>query len=283
MDKITLESYAKINLSLDVHFKRDDNYHEITTIMQQIGLKDILTLEDRKEGITIECNNPLVPLNSSNLVHKAWDIMKKTFNIDRGVYIKIDKNIPVAAGLAGGSTNAAAVLKGLNEMWGLNLSSSELMNIGVEIGADVPFCIMGGTAIGRGIGEKLTRIKSFSNKMVLLASPAIQVSTAHVYNSLKLDEIENRPDIEQLIKSIEKDDIYYLSKNMVNIMEEATIREFPIIQELKEDMIRYGALGSLMSGSGPTVFGIFDDEDKLLKCKSYLEGKVNKVIISKTI
>lgn len=283
MEELIIEAYGKVNLALDVIRKRNDGYHDINTIMQQIDLKDIVTIKDREKGIKIECNNPEVPVDSSNLVYTAWEKMKEKAKIDRGVHIIIEKNIPVASGLAGGSTDAAAVLKGLNKLWKLNFSKKELMDIGISIGADVPYCIMGGTALAEGIGEKLKILKSFSNKLILLANPGISVSTAHVYNSLRLDRIEKSPDMDMLVQAVENDDIYTLAKNMANILEQVTVEEFSQIKTIKEDMIRYGALGSLMSGSGPTVFGLFDDEKKLVKCKEYLEKKVAKVIITKTI
>ncbi|MBU5294300.1 4-(cytidine 5'-diphospho)-2-C-methyl-D-erythritol kinase [Anaerosalibacter bizertensis] len=283
MEELIIEAYGKVNLALDVIRKRNDGYHDINTIMQQIDLKDIVTIRDREKGIKIECDNPEVPVDSSNLVYTAWEKMKEKAKIDRGVHIIIEKNIPVASGLAGGSTDAAAVLKGLNKLWKLNFSTKELMDIGVSIGADVPYCIMGGTALAEGIGEKLKILKSFSNKLILLANPGISVSTAHVYNSLRLDKIEKSPDMDMLVQAVENDDIYTLAKNMGNVLEQVTVEEFSQIKTIKEDMIRYGALGSLMSGSGPTVFGLFDDEKKLVKCKEYLEKKVAKVIITKTI
>lgn len=283
MEELIIEAYGKVNLALDVIRKRNDGYHDINTIMQQIDLKDIVTIKDREKGIKIECDNPEVPVDSSNLVYTAWEKMKEKAKIDRGVHIIIEKNIPVASGLAGGSTDAAAVLKGLNKLWKLNFSTKELMDIGVSIGADVPYCIMGGTALAEGIGEKLKILKSFSNKLILLANPGISVSTAHVYNSLRLDKIEKSPDMDMLVQAVENDDIYTLAKNMGNVLEQVTVEEFSQIKTIKEDMIRYRALGSLMSGSGPTVFGLFDDEKKLVKCKEYLEKKVAKVIITKTI
>ena len=283
MDKIILESYGKINLSLDVLYKRDDGYHELNTIMQEIDLKDIIEIQEMDKGIEIQCNVEGVPLNNKNLVYSAWEEMVKVLGEDRGVRIIIDKQIPVASGLAGGSSNAAQVLKGLNKLWKLDLSQKELMDIGVKIGADVPFCIMGGTAYGEGIGEELTRLKPFSNKMLLLANPGIPISTVNVYNSLDLNTKEKHTDIKQIIKYIEKEDTEALAKNMFNIMENVVIRKYPIIAEIKEDMLKHGALGSLMSGSGATVFGIFDDEDKLYKCKEELEKKVDRLIVTKTI
>ena len=283
MDKIILESYGKINLSLDVLYKRDDGYHELNTIMQEIDLKDIIEIQEMDKGIEIQCNVEGVPLNNKNLVYRAWEEMVKVLGEDRGAKIIIDKQIPVASGLAGGSSNAAQVLKGLNKLWKLDLSQKELMDIGVKIGADVPFCIMGGTAYAKGIGEELTRLKLFSNKMLLLANPGIPISTVDVYNSLDLNTKEKHRDIKQIIKYIEKEDTEALAKNMFNIMENVVIRKYPIIAEIKEDMLKYGALGSLMSGSGATVFGIFNDEDKLYKCKEELEKKVDRLIVTKTI
>ncbi len=283
MDKIILESYGKINLSLDVLYRRDDNYHELNTIMQEIELKDTIILKEIDKGLKIECNDKDVPLDNKNLVYKAWEEIINILGENRGIHINIDKKIPVASGLAGGSSNAAAVLKGLNELWKLGLSQKELMEIGLRIGADVPFCIMGGTAYAEGIGEKLTRLKPFSNKMLLLANPGIPISTVNVYNSLDLSAKGKNTDIKQIIKYIEKEDLEALAQNMFNTMENVVIREYPIIAEIKEDMLKYGALGSLMSGSGATVFGLFDDEGKLEKCKEELNKKVPIVIGTRTI
>ena len=283
MKEIEIDAYAKVNLSLDVLYRREDGYHEINTIMQQINLKDTLVISDLKEGIVIECSHPEVPLDSSNLVYKAWMGLKEKFSIDKGAHIIINKNIPVAAGLAGGSTDAAATLKGLNELWGLNLTEEELMDIGVTIGADVPFCIMGGTALAQGIGEKLTRLSSFSRKLVLVANPGIPVSSAHVYKNLRLERLSERPDTDRLIRSIEEDDLSFLAQNMVNVLEQVTLEEYSIIKDIKEQMKRLGALGSLMSGSGSTVFGIFDNMETLERCKNEMENNVKVLISTKTI
>ena len=283
MKEIEIDAYAKVNLSLDVLYRREDGYHEINTIMQQINLKDTLVISDLKEGIVIECSHPEVPLDSSNLVYKAWMGLKEKFSIHKGAHIVINKNIPVAAGLAGGSTDAAATLKGLNELWGLNLTEEELMDIGVTIGADVPFCIMGGTALAQGIGEKLTRLSSFSRKLVLVANPGIPVSSAHVYKNLRLERLSERPDTDRLIRSIEEDDLSFLAQNMVNVLEQVTLEEYSIIKDIKEQMKRLGALGSLMSGSGSTVFGIFDNMETLERCKNEMENNVKVLISTKTI
>lgn len=284
MKEIIMESYGKINLGLDVLYKREDGYHDITTIMQQISLSDTLVISEIKEDIKLDCDNKEVPLDSTNLVYSAWKKLQERTGVNKGINVKIYKKIPVAAGLAGGSTNAAAVLKGLNELWSLGLSKKELMDIGAEIGADVPYCIMGGTALAEGIGEKLTEIKSFKDKNILLINPGIGISTAEVYKSLRLNK-QPRMNVKKIISSIENDNIESLANNMTNIMEEVVIEEIPIISEIKKDMIMYGALGSLMSGSGPTVFGLFDDLDKLKLCKKVLAEKYNKgtAFIVKTI
>ncbi len=270
MKEIVIESYGKINLGLDVLYKREDGYHEISTIMQQISLRDTLTIREIEEDIVLESNADNLPLDSTNLVYKAWKAIQERTGIYKGIEINIHKRIPIAAGLAGGSSNAAAVLRGLNELWKLNLSEEDLMEIGVKIGADVPYCIIGGTALAEGIGEKLTKLKSFGGKHVLLANPGIGVSSANVYNNLKL---KNNPqlDMKKMISSLENNDLKSVADNMINVMEEVVIEEHPIILEIKNMMKKSGALGALMSGSGSTVFGLFDDLDKLNHSMSKLK------------
>lgn len=281
MKKITMYSYGKINLGLDVLYKRQDGYHEINTIMQQISLKDTLIIEENKDDIILKSNKNNLPLDSTNLMYKAWEKLREKTNTKKGVKISLDKQIPIAAGLAGGSSNAAAVLRGLNSLWDLKLSEEELRRIGVEIGADVPYCIMGGTAYAEGIGERLTKLKSFSGKSVLLVNPGIEVSTEYVYKNL---EIKKSPKVnmKNIIKYIEKDDILSLGENIENIMEDVVMKKHPIIEEIKRDMKNCGAVGALMSGSGPTVFGLFDDKDKLDYCKKEFMKKLNKAIILET-
>lgn len=283
MNEIALESYAKINLALDILYKRDDGYHEINTIMQQIDLKDRVVIRNKDSGIDIQCNNKDVPIDRNNLVYKAWEKIREKTGINRGVGIIIDKKIPIAAGLAGGSSNGGAVLKGLNLLWDLNLSDEELMEIGKKIGADVPFCIMGGTAWARGIGEKLTKLKGFSGYNILLANVGIPVSTEWVYKNMNLKSIHKRIDIEKVIKYMEEGNLLKLGQSIENVMESVVMTKYPQVKMVKEDMIKFGALGSLMSGSGPTVFGLFDDEEKLYRCKRELEKKVPNVFVTKTL
>lgn len=282
MNKVTEYAYAKINLSLDVLRKREDGYHDLRMVMQQIDLKDVITVKNSDE-VKIECNNPKVPTDTSNLVCKAYRILADKFNIKKGVNINIEKNIPIAAGLAGGSSDAAATLKGLNKLWNLNLTDKELMELAVNIGADVPYCILGGTALAEGIGEELTTLKSFEDKLVLIAKPDIDVSTAYVYTNLKLDKLNQHPNTENIINNIESDDIISLSNNMINVLETVTINKYKIIEDLKTKMLKYGALGSLMSGSGPTVFGLFDDMNKMENCYNELRKDIKEVYITKTI
>ncbi len=286
METITVDAYGKINLSLDVLGKKSDGYHKLRMIMQEIDLKDIITISEVKgndRNIKLTSNNKEVPTDSTNIVHKAITILYEKFNINKNVEVYIEKNIPISAGLAGGSTDAAAVLKGLNKIWNLQLSINELMDLGLRLGADVPFCIMGGTALSEGIGEKLTPLEPFKDKLILLANPGVSVSTGNVYNNLDLENLEDRPDTEKAISYIKNGDTKSLAENMKNVLESVTTRVYPKIEMIKIEMINCGALGSLMSGSGATVFGIFDDIEKLETCKSELEKNLETVIIAKTI
>ncbi|WP_066506378.1 4-(cytidine 5'-diphospho)-2-C-methyl-D-erythritol kinase [Abyssisolibacter fermentans] len=280
MNSLLLKAYAKINLSLDVISKREDGYHNLKMIMQQIDIYDKVTLIEEGNTAQIECNCSKVPTDASNLAYKAWNIMCTKYNIQKGVRVIIEKNIPIAAGLAGGSSDAAAVLIGLNKLWNLKLTKTELMEIGVLIGADVPYCICGGTALAQGIGNEITELKSFKNRLVLIAKPDIDVSTAYVYNNLQLSNVNDHPNIDKIVESIEKNDLYTLSKNMGNVLETVTIKKYDIIKTIKEKMINNGSIGSLMSGSGPTVFGLFDNEEDLENC--YCEIKKFIPFVKKT-
>lgn len=286
MKTITMDAHAKINLSLDVLGRKENGYHELSMIMQEISLKDIVNIKETgKTGrnIKIECSNPDVPTDERNIVHSAFKLICEKYDINKNVEIYIEKNIPVSGGLAGGSTDAAAVLKGLNKLWDLKISQKELMELGVQIGADIPFCIMGGTALSEGIGEKLTALTSFKDKFLLLANPDIEVSTGDVYKNLDFQNLNERPDIKKIISFIEDNDTISLAKNMKNVLESVTIKKYPVIGDIKTEMKKYGALGSLMSGSGATVFGIFDDIQKLESCKKNLEVKLKTVISTITI
>lgn len=279
--KIEEIAYGKINLALDVLYKREDNYHEIKSVMQQIDLADRLILKEGTGGVLINCDNPLVPRDNTNLVYRAWEEIKELTGTKVGIRVDIEKRIPVAAGLAGGSSNGAAVLLGLNKMWDLGMTKEQLMEIGVKIGADIPFCILGRTALAEGIGEKLTSLKPFKNKHILLANPGIEISSAYAYGKLELSQ--NPRPLDKVIECVENDDLNCLAKAMFNVFEDIIISENPIINSIKATMDDNGALGTLMSGSGASVFGLYDDEDRLDFTKKKLEDMVPYVFRVVTI
>jgi 4-diphosphocytidyl-2-C-methyl-D-erythritol kinase len=277
---INLKSRAKINLSIDVLGKRNDGYHIVEMIMQTIDLYDYIEISERDDNkINIKSNNVNIPLNEDNIVYKAANLIKEKFNINRGLDIYIQKNIPVAAGMAGGSSNAAAILVGLNEMWNLNISEQDLMEIGLKLGADVPFCINGGAALAQGIGEQLTKIKCLNDTYILVCKPDIFVSTAEVYKNLDMNKVPKRPNNKLLINCLENQEIKLLAKNMVNVLESVTSNNYEEINKIKDIMIKYGALGSMMSGSGPTVFGLFDEYEKAVKTSEYLKRQYNQTYL----
>ena len=260
MDEITLKALAKINLGLDVVRRREDGYHEVRMIMQTIHLYDLLEIQKiREPEIQIVSNLSFLPVNENNLVYKAARLLQEEFALTDGISVKLTKRIPVAAGMAGGSTDAAAMLYAMNQLYDLGLSRRELMKRGVQIGADVPYCLMRGTALAEGIGEKLTQLPPMIKCPVLIAKPSISVSTKFVYQNLKLDEQTNHPDIDALMKDIREKDFDRVCAHMGNVLESVTIPNYPVIAEIKQQMMRSGAQASMMSGSGPTVFGLFED------------------------
>ncbi len=262
MDDISLKALAKINLGLDVVRRREDGYHEVRMIMQTIHLYDRLDIKKTRDAdIKIQTNLSFLPVNENNLVYKAGRLLMDEFGITDGVSVKLDKRIPVAAGMAGGSTDAAAMLFGMNRIFGLGLSKKQLMERGVKIGADVPYCIMRGTALAEGIGEQLSALPPMVKCPVLIAKPQISVSTKFVYQNLKLDDETIHPDIDRLIGDIEAKDLHSIAEHMGNVLETVTIPNYPVIDEIKKHMTAHGAVGAMMSGSGPTVFGLFDDEE----------------------
>ena len=279
MSSIELKSRAKINLSIDVLGKRNDGYHLVEMIMQTIDLYDIIQIKEIDiDEISINSNSGDIPLNENNIVYKAAKLLKNKFNIKRGVEIFIEKNIPVAAGMAGGSSNAAAVLVGLNKLWNLNLSERKLQEIGLKLGADVPFCISGNAALAQGIGEELSYIKGLpKDTIILVCKPNLFVSTKDVYEGLDLKNIENRPDNNLLIQYLEKGNINLLAKNMVNVLETVTSKMHEDIKYIENIMLEHNALGSMMSGSGPTVFGLFENEEDALNGKIELLKKYKQV------
>lgn len=266
MDDISLKALAKINLGLDVVRRREDGYHEVRMIMQTIHLYDRLKITKTKTpGIEIHSNLPFLPVNENNLVYKAGKLLMDEFDIREGVRVDLLKRIPVAAGMAGGSSDAAAMLYGINQLFELKLSRQALMERGVTIGADVPYCLMRGTALAEGIGEKLRQLPPMVKCPVLIAKPQISVSTKFVYQNLKLDEHTVHPDIDTLIQDIRNKDLQAVAKDMGNVLETVTIPNYPVIAQIKEQMMHSGAVNSMMSGSGPTVFGLFENEKQAQK------------------
>lgn len=263
MDSTWINAPAKINIGLDVIRKREDGYHEVKMIMQSIRLFDRLTLTKSEEpGIRLTSNLHFLPLNEDNLVYKSAKLLMDEFHIDTGLDVHLDKRIPVAAGMAGGSTDAASCMLALNRLFDLNLSKRQLMRRGAKLGADIPYCVLKGTALSEGIGEKLSTVPKLPDCYILIAKPGIHVSTKFVYGNLVLDENTLHPDIDRMIAAMKQKNIQAVCGLMGNVLESVTIPAHPEIAAIKECMIENGALGSLMSGSGPTVFGIFDDIEK---------------------
>lgn len=272
---------AKINLSLDVTGVRENGYHDVRMIMQSIELCDYLDIEVNNSGrIELTCSNPEIECDKSNLIYKAADklinkaVDEEIIDKNTGVTISLQKNIPIAAGLAGGSTDAAATLVGLNEELGLGYSSSELRGLGVTLGADIPFCIEGGTYLSEGIGEVLSKLKDAPDCFIVLVKPDINVSTKFVYDNLILNEETVHPDVDAMLDAIETGSIKRVADCLDNLLATVTEKEYPIIVDIKNILKENGALNAIMSGSGPTVFGLFDDEENAKEALSILESKV---------
>lgn len=261
MDKIKLKALGKINLGLDVLGRRPNGYHDVRMVMQTVYLYDQILLEKTdKEGISLKTNLFYLPVNENNLAYRAAKMLIDEFAIKEGVHISLEKHIPVAAGMAGGSSNAAAVLYGMNRLFQLGLTDQELMDRGVQLGADVPYCIMRGTVLAEGIGEKLTPLPAMPKCHVLLAKPPISVSTQKVYEKLDAQEVTKHPDIDGILLGLQTGDLKKITSSMGNVLENVTITEYPQIERIKDVMKEEGALNAMMSGSGPTVFGIYDDK-----------------------
>lgn len=280
MDQITRKAYAKINLGLDVIRRRPDGYHEVKMIMQTVGIYDVLTFRKKEqlEGspqITIALelketqgmafSKEALPCDKSNLIYKAAALIMEAYDIKEGVEITLQKNIPIAAGMAGGSTDAAAVFHGLNELFSLSMSLEDMKKLGVKIGADVPYCIMGGTALSEGIGEILTPLPAPPKAHLLIAKPDINVSTKFVYENLHADTLQFHPDIDGMVEALKAGSLTGITDRMSNVLETVTVKEYPVINQIKEEMIKSGARNALMSGSGPTVFGVYENAEAARK------------------
>lgn len=261
VDSVVIKAMAKVNLGLDVLRRRENGYHDVKMIMQTVNLYDTLTLAKADEGIVITTNTGELPLNEDNLIYKAAKLILEYANKITGVSIHLDKQIPIAAGMAGGSTDAAATLLGMNKLYDLGLTKQELAEIGVKIGADVPYCIYGGTYLSEGIGEVLTKLEDAPDCYVVIAKPGIGVSTKYVYENLHIETVEKHPDIDGMIEAIKEGSLDGVAKKMENVLETVTINRYPEIETMKKCLLENGAENALMSGSGPTVFGIFKEEE----------------------
>lgn len=273
MNEIKLKAYGKINLGLDVLRKRPDGYHDLDMIMQTVGIYDDVVI--RKTGnvgeIIVGTDTVTLPNDNGNLAYRAAKLLMDEFAIEDGVSIYINKVIPIAGGMAGGSADCAATLKGVNQLFDLGLSDKELMERGVTLGADVPYCVMGGTARARGIGDILEKLPASPQCHVIIAKPGISVSTAYVYGRIRPAQIEVRPDIEGIIEAIKNSDLHKMARLLHNVMEDVTVGEHPIISRIEDVLKENGAINAIMSGSGPTVFGLFDDKNKAEKAVDELK------------
>ena len=284
MDSICLKAYAKINLGLDVIGRRPNGYHDVRMIMQTIDLFDTLHITKNDSGrLTLSIDRADLPADQNNLIYRAAKLLIDEFHITDGIHIDLKKSIPIAAGMAGGSTDAAATFVGLNQLFDLDLSKKQLMERGVTLGADIPYCIMQGTALSEGIGEILTPIDPMPDCSILIAKPPIGVSTKYVYEHLQLDSSTEHPKIDALIHEIHEQNVHGVAANLGNILESVTLTKYPIIESLKKQMLEHGALGALMSGSGPTVFGIYDDPDTASKALNALQttGLANDIFLTR--
>ena len=278
-----VKAYGKINISLDIVGKREDGYHLLKMIMQNVDLYDSMSFEKCNKGIIISCNKPYIPTDEKNLAYKAAKLFMDTYNINEGVNIYLKKNIPVAAGMAGGSTDAAAVFKALKQLFKVDVDDQELMKLGVKIGADVPFCMIGGTALCEGIGDIITPLVPFKNQILVLVKPNFGVSTKEVYKNLDISKIFKHPDTEGLIKAMEEEKLEDVCNGMKNLLENVTLRKYPVLKRIKEDMVRMGSMGAMMSGSGPTIFAFFDDMLKAQRCYDKFKTQYKEVYITRTI
>ena len=286
MDKIVTKAYAKINLGLDVLRRRENGYHDVKMIMQTVDLYDVLLVSKKEEDtITISTQRDEIPVNEDNLIYKAIKLMKDEYGFEGGVHVELVKNIPIAAGMAGGSTDAAAAMRAVNELFELNRPLGELEKHAVKIGADVPYCIQGGTVLSEGIGEVLTKLPNAPQCILLIAKPDIMVSTKYVYENLNLPELKKHPDIDAMVVAINEGDALKMIEPMDNVLATVTEEKYEIIKEIKQTMKRNGAIKAMMSGSGPTVFGIFETMVQAATAFDAIKekGMAREIFISKFI
>ena len=282
---LSLNAYAKINLCLDVVGRLENGYHQVRMIMQTVGIHDTLTFERTTGEIKITSDAGEIPLGEDNLIYKAASLMRERFQIAGGVSVRLEKRIPVAAGMAGGSTDAACTMKAMNLLYDLGLSEEELCTLGVQIGADVPYCILGGTALSEGIGEVLTKLPPMPECVLLVAKPEIGVSTKEVYERIDRHEITDHPDVDGMQGAIAENDLDGVVKRLANVLATVTEEMHPVVQKIREVMLSQGALGSLMSGSGPSTFGIFESEEKARAAGEQIRelGLAKQIFVTKPV
>ncbi|HBT19015.1 MAG TPA: 4-(cytidine 5'-diphospho)-2-C-methyl-D-erythritol kinase [Clostridiaceae bacterium] len=278
-----IRAHGKINLSLDIVGKREDGYHLLKMVMQSIDLHDEIELYEKAEGVSLSCDKEYVPTDQRNIAYKAAKLLLGEAKEKRGVHIHIKKNIPVAAGLAGGSADAAAVLKGLNAFYGLGYSEEALMNLGLSLGADVPFCLKGGTCLCEGIGEVVTPLPSFKDRVVVLVKPPFGVSTKDAYGAFSLEKIKRHVETEKLMSAMKQEDLQGVHYYVRNLLENVVLQKHPVVKRVKQQVAKSGAEVTLMSGSGPTVYGIYQEEEVARKAVDALRRYGNEVILTKTI
>ncbi len=278
-----IKAYGKVNIALDVTGKREDGYHLLSMIMQTVNIYDELTFKKVEKGIHITSNKDFVPTDNKNLVYRAIDLFCNNYGIKKEIEVHIEKNIPVAAGMAGGSTDAAAALRAMRDIYRPDIGNEDLRLLGVKLGADVPYCIEGGTALCEGIGEVIKPLKSFKDKLLVVVKPNFSVSTVETYKKFNINEVREHPNVESIIEAMSRDDVEYVANNMMNLLELVTIKEHKEIKDIKDFMRDEGALGAMMSGSGPTVFGFFNDINKANKCSDKLKDKYKEVFVTTTI
>ncbi|MBU5486154.1 4-(cytidine 5'-diphospho)-2-C-methyl-D-erythritol kinase [Clostridium sp. MSJ-11] len=277
------KAYAKVNLSLDVLGRKENGYHLLSMIMQCIDLYDTIEIKEINNGIKVNCNKINIPTDKRNLAYRAADMFIEKYKINKGVEIYIEKNIPTEAGLGGGSSNAAIVLKMMRDMFKPQINDEELAMLGEKLGADVPFFIYGGTALCEGIGEIITPLEKFKNHILLLVKPNFGVSTKDVYEEIDKITINDHPNMNRILNYINENNLEDLSKNMINVLELVTLDKYPELLEIKRDMKNLGSIGTLMSGSGSTIFGFFENYQFAERCYNFMKDKYDEVFLSKTI
>ncbi len=282
MNNICVKAYAKINLTLDVVARRPDGYHDLEMIMQSVDLEDRITLKEIGKGIELDSNLKGLPRDEGNIAYRAARLIKKEFNISTGIKIFIEKKIPIAGGMGGGSADCAGVLIGLNHLWDLGMKQDQLCALGKTLGADVPFCLMGGTALAKGIGDILSPIDTKGDIWLVIVKPDFGVFTKNIYKRLKIEDIRKRPDTRAMIRALRSGSLDDIAANLVNVLEEVTISMHPEIYRLKSELLEQGSLGSLMSGSGPSVYGVFRDNVSAQRAWVALKRRYDRVFILKT-